>query len=183
MSLDFGNPTEELKSVARAMDLYSRSNPPSFILGLGDNFYPSGVLNVHDEKFRTFWSDIFFPYETLRVPWYIILGNHDYMGCPEAQINFTTSNLNVGGVWNMPNNFYKFSKSINDSFQVDFFALDTNASQRHVQRSHPQTIPNLQLQKHWLIDELQHSDARWKVVVGHHPMYTKGKGHGILIFI
>lgn len=130
------------------------------------------------KNFELPWSDIFLLYERLRVPWNIILGNHDYMGRPEAQINFTTSNQNIGGFWNMPHNYYKFSESIDDKVFVDFFALDTNACQGHVQRSHPETISNLQLQKNWLIDELQHSDARWKIVFGHHPMYTKGRGHG-----
>jgi len=32
--------------------------------------------------------------------------------------------------------------------------------------------------KEWLIEELNQSNADWKIVFAHHPLYTKGKRHG-----
>jgi tartrate-resistant acid phosphatase type 5 len=69
---DFGYPSPEMKRVASAMQLYSEMNgPPNFILGLGDNFYPSGVDSVNDRQFKTSWEDVFLQYPSLRVPWHI----------------------------------------------------------------------------------------------------------------
>jgi tartrate-resistant acid phosphatase type 5 len=69
---DFGAPTMEVKQVASAMNTYAETHGrPSFVLGLGDNFYPTGVYSVHDKQFKKSWSDIFLIYESLRVPWNI----------------------------------------------------------------------------------------------------------------
>lgn len=57
---DFGNPTKELKQVARAMHEYAlQTSAPELILGLGDNFYPHGVDSPDDSAFQEVWSDIF----------------------------------------------------------------------------------------------------------------------------
>lgn len=179
---DFGNPTKEVIAVAEAMNSYALEyGSPSFILGLGDNFYPTGVSSELDPKFKVAWSDVFLAHQALQVPWYVILGNHDYMGVPEAQVKFTTSTKNVGGFWRMPSPYYTVSWNDNHpeiphNF-IDLFAMDTNGCQGHVQRSHPSSIEHLQEQKIWLRERLEHSSAHWKVVIGHHPMYTKGRGH------
>jgi hypothetical protein len=129
---DFGNPTPEVIEVAKAMDVYARTHPPNFILGLGDNFYPAGVMSVSDQMFKKYWADVFLVYESLRVPWHIILGNHDYINNPEAQIEYTYSTKNTSRLWNMPDYFYKLKlragSEEGDHFNVDFFALDTNGN-------------------------------------------------------
>lgn len=69
---DFGYPSPEMKGVAAAMQLYSEMNgSPNFILGLGDNFYPSGVSSVNDRQFKSSWENVFLKYPSLRVPWHI----------------------------------------------------------------------------------------------------------------
>jgi hypothetical protein len=47
-----------------------------------------GVDNAEDSQFHTQWRVIFLQpaYRYLHVPWRMVLGNHDYMGEPEAQI-------------------------------------------------------------------------------------------------
>jgi len=71
------------------MDTWTKAHSrPDMVLGLGDNFYKVGVNHVSDPQFKRCWSDVFLKYESLRVPWRMILGNHDYMGIPHAQIDF-----------------------------------------------------------------------------------------------
>jgi len=73
------------------MDGYAKLHgQPAFVLGLGDNFYDDGVDSVDDPKWKSFWVDSYLTYESLRVPWKAVLGNHDYDGNPDAQIDFTT---------------------------------------------------------------------------------------------
>jgi acid phosphatase len=105
----------------------------------------------------------------------MILGNHDYMDNPLAQIQFTTHPNNTMNLWHMPSNHYKVT---HPSGLADLFFMDTNGCQGHVQRSHPGTIDNLVSQMQWLNEEMHQSAAQWKIVLGHHPMYNKGNGHG-----
>lgn len=110
---DAGAPTSELKETALAMNTWaSKHGAPDMILGLGDNFYTMGVTDVSDPQFKLCWSDVFLKYEHLRVPWRMILGNHDYMGSPQAQIDFTTDKRNVGGFWQLPNTCYSFDYDV-----------------------------------------------------------------------
>ena len=77
---DFGHNCKQTHRVAAAMDAYARAvAKPSFVLGLGDNFYPTGVTSVRDPHFKHTWADVFLVHEALRVPWHMVLGNHDYM--------------------------------------------------------------------------------------------------------
>lgn len=55
----------------------------------------------------------------------LVLGNHDYMGIPEAQIKFTQSKKNPDGLWNLPNEYYNLSFK-NEDLTVDLFGIDTN---------------------------------------------------------
>lgn len=113
------------------------------------------------------------------------------MGSPQSQIKFTTSSLNPEGIWNLPHEYYKLSfEPLN--FSVDLFAIDTNGSptspfpsltslvsgcQSHVVRSHSYTPDLLREEGIWLDQQLKESAATWKIAFGHHPMYTRGKGH------
>lgn len=221
---DFGVPNNKVKRTARAMDAWARRNSaPNIILGLGDNFYPAGVGSADDPQFQTCWSDIFLVYESLRVPWKMVLGNHDYMWEPQAQIDFHYNKvLNKDQLWNMPAKCYRFRESISseayteqgqqiaasaavvdavstdvsaaeppaqtglsgttpssaEGFTIDFFAIDTNACQYHVAHVFPELVDSLLGFVDQLHTDLVGSNADWKIVFGHHPMYTQGKGHG-----
>ncbi|KAK3255574.1 hypothetical protein CYMTET_35248 [Cymbomonas tetramitiformis] len=181
---DWGNPSCTMKRVAKTMALRAPLYRPEFILGLGDNFYPFGVETTEDTQFRDSWEDVFLCYKGLRIPWKICLGNHDYMGDPEAQIRFTSSQNNPGGLWQCPAKNFIFSHKLQGTSEseisVDFFVLDTNGCQGHVQRSHPRTKEELSHNIAFLEKAVAKSSATWKIVCGHHPMYTRGRRHGVL---
>ena len=48
-----------------------------FVLSTGDNFYESGLVSVEDDNFTASFSSIYH-HKYLQVPWYAVLGNHDY---------------------------------------------------------------------------------------------------------
>lgn len=178
---DWGKPSAAIRQTAASMDLWARTKAkPHFIMSLGDNFYPKGVRSVRDKKFRTVWGETFLRFPSLRVPWRVILGNHDYMGNPEAQVDYTTSSRNRGMLWQMPSRNYCFSIPLSDDDgEVAFFGIDTNGAQGHVRKSHPEAEQEMFKTREWLARSLQeNASARWKIVFGHHPMYTRGFGHG-----
>ena len=101
----------------------------------------------------------------------MVLGNHDYSGNTDAQLAYTRKNKR----WTMPARYYKISKALPGS-AADFFFLDT----QHLKRDDWfgrlfSEKPDEQLT--WLEAELAASTARWKIVVGHHPVFSGGE-HG-----
>lgn len=176
---DWGSPGAEVQAVAKAMDTYAKVAKPAFILACGDNFYPNGLSSVNSKRWDTQWRDVFLKYDSLKVRWNAILGNHDYQDNPEAQIEYTTSSKNVGNYWHLPSKCYNFTTAC-AGFNVDFFGLDTNGAQNHVRSSHPKQEKLLFEYKKWLASGLSASKSDWKIVFAHHPLYTKGSSHGVI---
>jgi tartrate-resistant acid phosphatase type 5 len=121
---------------------------------LGDNFYPAGIASPADERWHDEFERLYGP---LRIPVYASLGNHDWVlaDSPAAQVLRSTQSAKSDH-WRMPAARYSFVAG-----PVQFFALDTNLVTR--------------AQLDWLDAELGRSTARWKVVYGHHPIYSDGK--------
>lgn len=148
---DFGTGSEEQKEVARAILRYHQQLPFDCGITLGDNFYPSGMTSPTDERWKTEWEDLYSP---LGIKFYAALGNHDWYGSdsPAAEVLYSGKSE----TWRMPAPYYTFTAG-----PVQFFALDTNE------------ISEAQLV--WLKEELMKSRARWKLVYGHHPIYSSGR--------
>ena len=70
-------------------------------MGLGDNFYYTGVRNVDDARFhQTF--ELTYAAKSLDFPWYMIAGNHDHAQNVSAQIAYTKKSKK----WRYPDYFY-----------------------------------------------------------------------------
>lgn len=151
---DFGINEPDQRAVAKGMETYCGSHTGhscQFVLTLGDNFYPSGVQSVTDSKWKTHFLDI---YQKLGLTFYASLGNHDYGGKIQAEIDYTKS----GKLWYMPARYYSFSKN-----DVEFFAIDTETFDEQ--------------QQAWLQQKIGASKASWKIAYGHQPIYSYGM-HG-----
>jgi hypothetical protein len=148
---DFGDGGAAQKQVAAAMLTYHTQRRFDFALTLGDNFYSTGMASPDDERWKTWWSDL---YDPLRIQFYATLGNHDWgqPNSPAAEIVFTGRSPS----WRMPAAYYTFTAG-----SAQFFALDTDV------------ISEKQLL--WLRESLDASRARWKIVYGHHPIYSEGQ--------
>lgn len=159
---DTGTGHEGQREVARAMLRRHEKDAADFLLLLGDNFYHSGVESVDDPQ----WDEkVFDPYAGLGIPIRAILGNHDHNGRWQAQIDRTA----VDPRWIMPAAYYTFSGALSAAATVEFFALDTQQFFGDEEKGEDQLD--------WLDRALVKSNAVWKVVVGHHPVYSNS-GHG-----
>jgi hypothetical protein len=148
---DYGDGSDAQKRVAGAMLRYHEKSSFDFAITLGDNFYPSGMNSPTDPRWETWWSTL---YDPLKIQFYASLGNHDWnqSNGPAAEILFAGRSPS----WRMPAAYYTF-----EAGPVQFFALDTDI------------ISEAQLR--WLAAELDKSRAAWKVVYGHHPIYSEGQ--------
>ncbi|WP_053058460.1 metallophosphoesterase [Pedobacter sp. BMA] len=161
--------------VAKQMGKWATENPNDFILSLGDNFYPKGVTSEHDPLWHYSFENIYTDY-SLQWDWYPILGNHDYISDPDAQVRYSK----ISRRWKMPSRYYSKEVSLKNGDKMLMVFIDTcplipefHQSEQYapwVKDQHPEK----QLQ--WLDETLKKADAsvKWKMVIGHHPIYTVG---------
>lgn len=143
---DTGTGTRSQYAVAEAMTRYHRQNPYDLAILAGDNIYNFGEI----EKISAVFEQ---PYQSLLkqgVKFQACLGNHDIVtGNGDSQVSYPG--------FNMQGRYYTFRRD-----RVQFFALDTNGN------------ADWEAQLAWLEKELSLSDAPWKVVFGHHQIYSSG---------
>jgi tartrate-resistant acid phosphatase type 5 len=156
---DTGRGDRGQESVAAAMAGFNISFSAQFVLLLGDNFYPRGVRSIDDPQWGTKFEDMYDPSQ-LDLPFYAILGNHDYRRDENAQIEYSRENPQFR--WKMPDRYYSFSRRLSDGTRIDFFGIDTN------------TIEDDPTQLSWLDTALASSQAQWKIVFAHHVLYSYG---------
>jgi acid phosphatase len=111
------------------------------------------------------------------IPWYAALGNHDNRGKAEAEIDYSK----ISSRWKMPARYYTHTEKIDGTNEALFVQMDTSpfvtayrkkGSSYHVEGQDPK------VQLRWLESVLAASHARWKIVVGHHPVYAAAPAHG-----
>lgn len=157
---DVGKGNAGQREVAEAIDAVCARRGCDFVVVLGDNYYPRGMQAPDDPRIDELLTAA---YASLDLPVYAILGNHDWGHGRDAQaaawqVDWARAHPFV----RMPERYYRFSAA-----HADFFALDTT----------PLFYGADAAQVAWLDDALEGSDARWKIVLGHHTFRSNGK-HG-----
>jgi hypothetical protein len=150
---DFGTGSEGMKKTAAAAAAHHGANPFDLGLTLGDNILSNGVTSPADPRWKGEWEDL---YDPLGIPIFAVTGNQDwgFPDSPAAEILYSQKSR----TWRMPALYYSYTAG-----PVQFFALATQA------------LSETQLR--WLDRELGRSTKRWKIVYGHHPVYSHGS-HG-----
>ena len=146
-----------------------------FTISLGDNFYENGVTGLDDPYWQTSFERIYTA-PALQSPWRIILGNHDYRGNVQAQLDYSR----LSPRWRLPARYYSRVETLPDGGTAEFFYLDTSPFIRYYLGTETDISgQDPARQAAWLNSALSRSTARWKIVVGHHPIYTAltGRGH------
>lgn len=165
--------------VAMQMEIAANAINAQFIISVGDNFYERGVASVDDPQWQKTFENVYTA-PSLQVPWYVALGNHDYLGNCDAQIAYSQ----LSRRWKMPARYFTMNRQIDAATAVDFFYLDTTPMVRGywhepVYHEHVRT-QDVPKQLAWFKAALAASTAPWKIVIGHHPIYSGGGilGHG-----
>jgi len=167
------------KVVAEQLGNASVGVNASFIISTGDNIYPNGVASELDPSWQTAFENVYTAQAT-HVPWYVVLGNHDYRTNPDAEVAYTK----ISARWKMPARYYSIRKSIaGDTAQkAEFFFIDTSPYQQAYYKEDDYAAKvvtaDTAAQKKWLENALKNSTATWKFVVGHHPLYSAGGRKG-----
>lgn len=112
----------------------------------GDVIYDKGVDKANDAQFATKFEDV---YKELQIPFYIALGNHDYLGCTDCYREYTAQSTR----WKSPASYYT-----QEFESVVFIVIDTEKFDM--------------AQQEWLRAELKNHASKKKVIVGHRPILT-----------
>lgn len=176
---DWGrNGADHQKQVAAQMGKTAAQIKTQFVISTGDNIYPSGVVSEWDPLWKYSFEDIYTDF-SLQWDWYPVLGNHDYKTNPDAQVKYSS----ISRRWKMPARYYSKKFFINgDTTQAVLIAfIDTNPLIPEFYKN-AEYGPNVKTQdttkqKKWLAKVLSDADKniKWKIVVGHHPMFTGGE--------
>lgn len=137
-------------TISRAV---TAAKPFDAIVLVGDNFYPCGVKSATDPKWHVMDA-----LSRLDIPIYAVLGNHDYCGNPDAQVNANVPN------WHMPARSYAIRSAV-----ADFAVLDTT----------PYVYGKSKNAEDAVRDTFASSTATWRIAVGHHVITSSGY-HSIL---
>jgi tartrate-resistant acid phosphatase type 5 len=146
------------------------------VISVGDNFYEDGIASSKDPQWQSSFENVYGD-AALQIPWYVILGNHDYHGNCDAQIYYGQGHPR----WTMPARYFVQSQPVDAVTTADFFFLDSTpmmkmyyAEDKTHDHVRTQDVPQ---QLAWFKAMLAASKAKWKIVFGHHPIYSGG-AHG-----
>lgn len=170
---DWGKSNEpRQREVAMSMGRTAREFDCRFVISTGDNFYAQGVSSVNDMLWQTAYEQVYTD-AALFCPWYPVLGNHDHRGNTQAQIDYSK----ISSRWSMPSSYYRRTELIGASPLLEMFFLDTlpltdDTTITRIRNSFG--VDGGDDQYKWLEAGLRASHAKWKIVVGHHPIHSGG---------
>jgi acid phosphatase len=166
---DWGrNGHDEQRAVAVQMGKTAAAIGSQYTVSVGDNFYENGVTGLDDPQWRSSYEEIYTA-PSLQSYWKIILGNHDYRGNVQAQLDYSKTSHR----WRLPARYYTETTTLPDGTTAAFYYLDTSPFiKKYIGSKVNIAGQNAQAQLDWLDAQLAASKAQWNIVIGHHPVYT-----------
>jgi len=146
------------------------AKPFDAIILVGDNFYPCGVKSATDPKWHVINA-----LTKLDIPIFAILGNHDYCGKPDAQVNADVPN------WHMPAREYVIHSSVADFAMLDTTPYAAGKSKRveefineafRAMDTQPSSAPSPSPSPTERTETSTHHT--WRIAVGHHVVASSG---------
>lgn len=159
------------KPIAELMGRMAENVDIECVIAAGDVHHFEGVRSVNDPLWMTNY-ELIYNHPELMIPWYAILGNHEYRGNPQAVIDYA----NISGRWNMPARYYTFVLE-NDGITIRMVMVDT-APLIDKYRKDSQKYPDackqdINQQLNWIDSVLTSAKEDWVIVVGHHPIFAE----------
>ncbi|MFH0989416.1 MAG: metallophosphoesterase [bacterium] len=171
-----GSASSDQIAVAAAMAKEAERIGAQFVVTAGDNYHDDGITTATDPRWKTEFEDAY-AYPALQIPWYPSIGNHEYRGNVDSEIEYSKLSTR----WKLSARYYTQKEQIDDTSFVLIVHLDTSPfiesyhSESNVYQVEGQ---NTKKQLIWLDSVLTVSRTRWTIVVGHHPIYAAAAKHG-----
>ncbi len=156
--------------IAETMGIVANLADAEFVAAIGDVHHFMGVGSVNDPLWLTNFEWVY-KHPELQIPWYPVLGNHEYEGNTDAVIEYSK----ISRRWQMPDRYYSKSIRISDNTELLLVFIDTPPLIDKYRQSeeHPDARKqDADKQLRWIDNTLKSSTAKWKIVMGHHPVYA-----------
>lgn len=150
---DFGIGNQRQLEVAAAMEDWCKKSAPEGLILLGDNIYMDGVSSVDDPLWKTIIETPLSSPCLRSLPIYPVLGNHDYKGNPNAQIEYS----HKSDRWHLPSRFY----AVKFDNLLELVAIDTNV----FDFCFDYKSCSLDFLRH----KTKHKSTKFQIIMGHHP--------------
>lgn len=159
------------KPIAELMGRMAEAVDIECVVAAGDVHHFEGVRSVDDPLWMTNY-ELVYSHPELMLPWYPIMGNHEYRGNTQAVLDYAR----VSARWMMPARYY--TKVIeNDGVTVRIVMLDTTPlidKYRKDTEDYPDASQqDMQQQLDWLDRVLADAREDWVLAIGHHPIYAE----------
>ncbi|MGL4780116.1 MAG: metallophosphoesterase [Bacteroidales bacterium] len=163
------------KPIAEQMGKLAENIDIEFVAALGDIHHFDGVASVSDPLWMTNY-ELIYAHPELMIDWKSICGNHEYRGNTQAVLDYT----NISRRWFAPSKYYSEIVELENGENAVLLFIDTTpliTKYRKESDTYPDAIKqdnNKQLA--WIDSTLNaNKDAKWKIVMGHHPVYAQTK--------
>lgn len=158
------------KPIAELMGQMAENVDIEAVVAAGDVHHFEGVRSVNDPLWMTNY-ELVYSHPELMIPWYPILGNHEYRGNTQAVLDYSQ----VSARWEMPARYY--TKVLeNDDITVRLVMIDTapllDKYRKDTEKYPDACKQDMNKQLAWLDSVLTSAKEDWVLVVGHHPIYA-----------
>ena len=159
----------EQKNIAEIMGHFVEKNRIDFLAVAGDPIHDNGVRSVDDEEWKLKIENVYTAPSLHAIPWNVVAGNHEYNGNVQAVLDYSK----VSERWHAPARYYSFTRKIGAGNNYCLFVfLDTTPLIDQYRNRADVGKQDMERELRWLDSVLMVSNARWKIVIGHHPVYA-----------
>lgn len=158
------------KPIAELMGRMAESIDIEFVVAAGDVHHFEGVRSVDDPLWMTNY-ELIYSHPDLMLPWYPILGNHEYRGNTQAVVDYSK----VSARWDMPDKYYTQVME-EDGATIRLVMIDTSPLldkyRKDTEKYTDAGKQDMDRQLAWIDSVLTAATEDWVLVVGHHPIYA-----------
>ncbi len=162
----------EQKNIATFMGEEAKLNSVNFVAVAGDPIHDNGVKSTDDSEWKDKFENIYTASSLMNIPWYVVSGNHEYHGSIQAILDYSK----LSGRWKAPARYYSIEKTIGTGKNKCLFVFIDTAPLIDKYRTEGSYSDagkqDIEKQLKWIDSTLVSSNDRWKIVIGHHPVYA-----------
>ena len=162
----------EQRNIATLMGKEAEFNLINFVAVAGDPIHDDGVKSTDDSEWKDKFENIYTAPSLMDIPWYVVSGNHEYHGSVQAIMDYSK----LSKRWKAPARYYSIEKTIGTGENKCLFVFIDTAPLIDKYRTEGSYSDagkqDIEKQLKWIDSTLVTSKDRWKIVIGHHPVYA-----------
>lgn len=159
------------KPIAELMGNLAAKVEIECVVAAGDTHHFNGIASIDDPLWMTNY-ELIYAHPELMIDWFALNGNHEYRGNTQAVLDYGKKSRR----WVMPARYYSQTFEAGEQEEALLLFIDTTPlidKYRKKGDKYPDAgQQDKGAQLHWIEQTLAQSQACWKIVIGHHPLYA-----------